>query len=77
MELSTIRKAKREAENLIRQTLKEKIMLQEELDDRIVQLEQQVDRYVECDLCFIVEVVDSFITDWSVPSHEKVLTSNI
>lgn len=44
MELSSIRKAKREAESLIRQTLKEKIMLQEDLDDRIMQLEQQVDR---------------------------------
>lgn len=44
MELSSIRKAKREAESLIRQTLKEKIMLQEELDDRIMLLEQQVDR---------------------------------
>lgn len=45
MELTSIRKAKREAESLIRQTLKEKIMLQEELDDRIMHLEQQVDRY--------------------------------
>lgn len=44
MELSSIRKAKREAESLIRQTLKEKIMLQEELDDKIMHLEQQVDR---------------------------------
>lgn len=44
IELSTIRKAKQEADNLIRQTLKEKIMLQEELDDRIIQLEQQVER---------------------------------
>ena len=45
MELTSIRKAKREAESLIRQTLKEKIMLQEELDDKIMHLEQQVDRY--------------------------------
>lgn len=44
MELSSIRKAKREAESLIRQTLKEKIMLQEELDDKVMHLEQQVDR---------------------------------
>lgn len=44
LELSGLRKAKREAESLIRQTLQEKIMLQEKLDDRIVQLEQQVDR---------------------------------
>jgi GRIP and coiled-coil domain-containing protein 1 len=44
MELSSIRKAKREAESLIRQTLKEKIMMQETMDDRIALLEQQVDR---------------------------------
>lgn len=44
MELSSIRKAKREAESLIRQTLKEKIMMQEQMDDRIIFLEQQVDR---------------------------------
>lgn len=44
MELASIRKAKREAENLIRQTLKEKIMMQEDLDDKIMQLEQHVDR---------------------------------
>lgn len=44
MELSSIRKAKREAESLIRQTLKEKIMMQETMDDRIMLLEQQVDR---------------------------------
>lgn len=44
MELASIRKAKREAESLIRQTLKEKIMMQEEMDDRVMNLEQQVDR---------------------------------
>lgn len=44
MELTSIRKAKREAESLIRQTLKEKIMMQETMDDRIAFLEQQVDR---------------------------------
>lgn len=44
LELTSLRKAKREADSLIRQTLHEKIMLQEKLDDRIVQLEQQVDR---------------------------------
>jgi GRIP and coiled-coil domain-containing protein 1 len=47
MELSSIRKAKREAESLIRQTLKEKIMMQETMDDRIMYLEQQVDRLVK------------------------------
>lgn len=44
LELATIRKAKREADNLIRQTLKEKIMIQETMDDKIALLEQQVDR---------------------------------
>lgn len=44
MELTSIRKAKREAESLIRQTLKEKIMMQETMDDKIMHLEQQVDR---------------------------------
>jgi GRIP and coiled-coil domain-containing protein 1 len=44
LELASIRKAKREADNLIRQTLKEKIMIQETMDDKIAILEQQVDR---------------------------------
>ena len=42
MELVSIRKAKRETDELIRQTLKEKIMIQEDLDEKIGNLEQKV-----------------------------------
>lgn len=44
IELSGLRKAKREAETLIRQTLKEKIEMQESMDEKIANLEQMVDR---------------------------------
>lgn len=44
IELSGLRKAKREAETLIRQTLKEKIEIQEAMDEKIASLEQVVDR---------------------------------
>ena len=42
MELVSIRKAKRETDELIRQTLKEKIMIQEDLGEKIGKLEQKV-----------------------------------
>lgn len=72
MELSSIRKAKREAEGLIRQTLKEKIMLQEELDDRIMNLEQQVDRFEDF-FRFLSGFKNYFLLDWNVQNHAKVL----
>lgn len=43
-EITSIRKSKRETENLLRKALIEKVMIQESLDDKIMKLEQQVDR---------------------------------
>ena len=43
-EITSIRKGKRETENLLRKALIEKVMIQESLDDKIMKLEQQVDR---------------------------------
>jgi uncharacterized coiled-coil protein SlyX len=44
LELSALRKAKREAENLFRKAMKEKVMIKEEMDEKISILEQEIGR---------------------------------
>lgn len=46
LELSNLRKAKREAENMFRKAMKEKIMIKEEMDEKISILEQEIKRWV-------------------------------
>lgn len=81
MELSSVRKAKRECEELIRQTLKEKIMIQEELDEKIANLEQKV-YFLEkmksregANLEYLKNVTISYLTTSDVQAKKKMLNA--
>lgn len=71
-----MRKAKREAESLMRQTLKEKISMQEAMDHKIACLEQQVDRLERTksregeSLEYLKNVVISYVT--ATDQHKKI-----
>ncbi|CRK98492.1 CLUMA_CG011849, isoform A [Clunio marinus] len=81
IELSTTRKAKREAEDLIRQTLKEKIMIQEELSERIKQLELEVHKLERsksresANLEYLKNVTLSFLLTSDPESRKKMLNA--
>jgi len=81
LELSSVRKSKRECEELIRQTLKEKIMIQEELDEKIANLEQKV-YYLEkmksregANLEYLKNVTISYLTTSDAQAKKKMLNA--
>lgn len=81
MELSSIRKAKRESDELIRQTLKEKIMIQEDLDEKIGNLEQKV-YFLEkmksregANLEYLKNVTISYLTTSDAIAKRKMLNA--
>lgn len=81
MELTALRKAKRESDELIRQTLKEKIMIQEELDEKIGNLEQKV-YYLEkmksregANLEYLKNVTISYLTTADIIAKRKMLNA--
>lgn len=81
MELASIRKAKRETDELIRQTLKEKIMIQEDLDEKIGNLEQKV-YFLEkmksregANLEYLKNVTISYLTTSDLISKRKMLNA--
>lgn len=81
MELTAVRKAKRESDELIRQTLKEKIMIQEELDEKIGNLEQKV-YYLEkmksregANLEYLKNVTISYLTTADTIAKRKMLNA--
>jgi GRIP and coiled-coil domain-containing protein 1 len=81
LELASIRKAKREADNLIRETLKQKIMIQETLDEKIAILEQQVERLDRsksregANLEYLKNVVVSFLETDDQEKKSKMLNA--
>lgn len=81
MELSAVRKAKRESDELIRQTLKEKIMIQEDLDEKIGNLEQKV-YFLEkmksregANLEYLKNVTISYLTTADTIAKRKMLNA--
>lgn len=81
MELVSIRKAKRETDELIRQTLKEKIMIQEDLDEKIGNLEQKV-YFLEkmksregANLEYLKNVTISYLTTSDAIAKRKMLNA--
>jgi hypothetical protein len=81
MELASVRKAKNESDELIRQTLKEKIMIQEELDEKIANLEQQV-HYLNkmksregANLEYLKNVTISYLTTSDLQAKRKMLNA--
>ncbi|KAG5681942.1 hypothetical protein PVAND_011343 [Polypedilum vanderplanki] len=81
MELASIRKAKRETDELLRQTLKDKIMIQEELDEKIGNLEQKV-YYLEkmksregANLEYLKNVTISYLTTSDAQAKKKMLNA--
>ncbi|CAO1407073.1 unnamed protein product [Diamesa serratosioi] len=80
-EITSIRKGKRETENLLRKALIEKVMIQESLDDKIMKLELQVDRLERGksrefeNLEYLKNVVLNFITTTDTEGKKKMLNA--
>jgi CII-binding regulator of phage lambda lysogenization HflD len=81
MELSSVRKAKRETDDMLRQTLKDKIMMHEELDEKIANLEQKV-IYLEkmksregANLEYLKNVTISYLTTSDSHAKKKMLNA--
>lgn len=81
IELTALRKAKRECDELIRQTLKEKIMIQEDLDEKIGNLEQKV-YFLEkmksregANLEYLKNVTISYLTTADTIAKRKMLNA--
>lgn len=77
MELASVRRAKSESDELIRQMLKDKVMIQEDLDEKIANLEQKV-HYLEkmksregANLEYLKNVTISYLTTSDSDSQAK------
>lgn len=80
-ELSNLRKSKIEIDNCLRQTLREKIMIQENLDEKIMDLEQQVDRLENnksregANLEYLKNVIISFLVSSDADDKRHMLNA--
>lgn len=67
VEIATLRKSKYSAESALRQALQDKVTAQEDLNDKIMRLEEQVDRLERCktregaNLEYLKNVILSFL----------------